>query len=190
MARVLDNRVVDSALDVVRAEPGAAASARAGNKDHVTRRIATTRFGALEVDVNLVITFPEGLIGFETCREFVVIRHDDTGAFRWLQSLDNPGVAFPVAEPLTFRPDYAPTISDGDARTLRLRRDTPILLFAVVSVPGPDPATVTANLLAPLVINGESRQGRQVVIQDDGFTTRHGLIAELGRAATLPATGP
>ncbi len=189
MARVLDKRVIDPALDVAReGAANALPEAVACNAEVVARRYATTRFGTIDVDLDLVISLAEGMIGFERCRDYVVVRHDDNSAFRWLQSLEEPSVAFPVVEPFSFRPDYAPTISDSDARMLGLKQDTPTLLFVVVSVPGNDPRAMTANLLAPLVINGLTRHGKQVIVQDEGYTTRHEVLKELQRTSTLPAS--
>jgi flagellar assembly factor FliW len=185
MARVLDKDVVNRGLDLACEGGESRAPAPAGDGEVVARRFASSRFGTIDVDVDLVIVFADGLIGFESCREYVVVRHDDTSAFRWLQSLDEPGVAFPIVEPTLFRPDYAPTISDTDARTLNLKQDTPTLLFSVVSVPAHDPQAMTANLLAPLVINGDTRQGKQVIVQDEGYGTRHDVLRELARAAAL-----
>ncbi len=189
MARVLNKRVVDPGLDVGRERAADAEGADVLHSVEITtNRFATTRFGVIDVDRDLVIGFAEGLIGFENCRQYVVVRHDDKSAFRWLQSLDEPGVAFPIVEPFSFRPDYAPTISDTDARMLSLSSDSPTLLFVVVSVPNQDPRAMTANLLAPLVINGETRQGKQVIVQDEGYSTRHDVVSELARTATLPTS--
>jgi len=189
MAKVLDKRVINRGLDVACTEAAETLSAvEPAVPEIVTRRFATTRFGTIDVDLDLVVVFPDGLIGFETCRDYVVVRHDDRSDFRWLQSLDEPAVAFPVVEPFAFRPDYAPTISDADARILNLKQETPTLLFVVVSVPGLDPKAMTANLLAPLVINGESRRGKQVIVQDEGYTTRHEILKELQRSAKMPAS--
>ena len=189
MARVLDKRVVNPALDVTREGAPKALQANAeGTVEIVSRRFETTRFVTIDVDLDLVIHLSEGIIGFESCRDYVVVRHDDKSAFRWLQSLQEPGVAFPVVEPFSFRPDYAPTISDTDARMLGLKADTPTLLFVVVSVPGNDPQAMTANLLAPIVINALTRQGKQVIVLDEGYSTRHDLVTEMKRTATLPTT--
>ena len=189
MARVLDKRVVNPALDVTREGAPKALQANAeGTVEIVSRRFETTRFVTIDVDLDLVIHLSEGIIGFESCRDYVVVRHDDKSAFRWLQSLQEPGVAFPVVEPFSFRPDYAPTISDTDARMLGLKADTPTLLFVVVSVPGNDPQAMTANLLAPIVINALTRQGKQVIVLDEGYSTRHDLVTEMKRTASLPAT--
>ena len=189
MARVLDKRVVNPALDVTReGAPKALLTSGAGDAEIISRRFETTRFGTIEVDLDLVIHLSEGIIGFESCRDYVVVRHDDKSAFRWFQSLQEPGVAFPVVEPFSFRPDYAPTISDTDARMLGLKADTPTLLFVVVSVPGNDPRAMTANLLAPIVINAPTRQGKQVIVQDEGYSTRHNLVTEMKRGSTLSST--
>lgn len=188
MARVLDKRVVNPGLDVASERTESAqVVATSETSEIVSRRFATTRFGVIDVDADLVIVLLEGMIGFECCREYVVVRHDDNSAFRWLQSLDEAAVAFPIVEPFTFRPDYAPTISDSDARMLNLKQDTPTLLFVVVSVPGRDPRAMTANLLAPVVINGDTRYGKQVIVQDDGYSTRHEIVKELQRTAGAPA---
>ncbi len=150
------------------------------------KRLLTTRFGTIEIDEELVITLAEGVIGFEACRQFIVIHSDDETAFRWLQSLDEPAVAFPVVEPCDFRPDYAPTISDSDAALLGLNAATPTLVFAIVTIPKNNPRGLTANLLGPLIINALTRQGKQVIVQDDEFTTRHLIVDELKRTASLP----
>jgi flagellar assembly factor FliW len=155
----------------------------------VAKRLLTTRFGTIEIDEELVITLSEGVIGFEACRQFIVIHSDDETAFRWLQSLDEPAIAFPVVEPCDFRPDYAPTISDSDASLLGLNATTPALVLSIVTIPKNNPRDMTANLLGPLVINALTRQGKQVIIQDEEFTTRHLIVDELKRKASLfPAT--
>jgi flagellar assembly factor FliW len=144
-----------------------------------TFRTWTSRFGELEIDAELVIDIPDGLIGFERSKRFVVITPDQGGSFRWFQSLDDGAIAFPIVEPWQFKADYAPTISDSDARMLGLSHDTPKLVFSVVTVPKSDPRAMTANLLAPLIINASTRRGRQVIVTDDHYTTRHSILEEM-----------
>jgi Uncharacterized protein conserved in bacteria len=142
----------------------------------------TSRFGDLCVDEELVIGMPHGLIGFEQCRRFVVVTPNEKSSFRWFQSLDDGSIAFPIIEPNHFKPDYAPTIPDSDARLLGLTEETPKLLFVVVTVPKRDPHSMTANLLAPLIINAATKVGRQVIVTDDQYTTRHSIMEEMERA--------
>lgn len=178
---ILDKRATDTELDVaccnMASSPEWQESARL--------QVHTTRFGKLETDEGLVITIADGLIGFENCRRFVVVRPSETSAFRWLQSLDEPAMAFPIVEPVEFRPDYAPTIADSDAQALELRPEIPTLLFVIVTVPAHNPRAITANLLGPIVINALTRRGKQVIIQDDGYSTRHSIVDELMRMAAI-----
>lgn len=185
MVMILDKTKLDVSLDVRRNR--AAEASNSANQG--TRRLAygegaktvveTSRFGLLEVDPDLVLTFADGIIGFEGCCRYIVVRHQDDSAFRWLQSLDEAHVAFPVVEPGEFCAHYAPTISDADARGLGLTGEIPTLLLAIITIPPRSPRDMTANLLAPLVINGLTRRGKQVIVQDEGFTTRHKIIDEI-----------
>jgi len=143
----------------------------------------TTRFGAIDVAEDLIITLPEGIIGFEDCTRFVVLHVDDKSPFRWLQSLDDGAVAFPVIEPWNFKADYSPSISDSDAGRLGLTADSPKLVFAIVTVPRKNPRSMTANLLGPLVINPITRQGKQVIVTDEHYTTRHSIMEEINKKA-------
>ena len=187
MAITLDRCVADKALAVARERmtdgEDSVLEVTAPPADLNARFIDSTRFGRLEVEEDIVITFPEGVIGFETCRRFVVVRHEENSAFRWIQSLEVPSLAFPVIEPNQVRPDYAPTISDADARALDMFSDSDALLFTIVTVPPLDPRKMTVNLLAPLVVNALTRQGRQVIVQDEEYTTRHSVVEELERTA-------
>ena len=150
-----------------------------------SKRLLTTRFGTIEIDEEIVITLAEGIIGFEACRQFMVIQGNDGAGFRWLQSLDEPAIAFPVVEPCDFRPDYAPTINDADALLLGLKSEIPTLVFAIVTIPKHNPRGITANLMGPIVVNALTRQGKQVIVQDEEFSTRHLIVDELKRTATL-----
>ncbi len=171
---ILDNRIDTPTIEVqMDSNPAAEPAARQ------TERVPTTRFGTLEVERDLVITFPEGMIGFEKMRRFAVLHSDLQSAFRWLQSLDEPSLAFPVLSPGIFRSGYSPTIPDSDARFLGLDHSTPALVFVVVTIPHGNPREMTANLLGPLVINPLTRRGKQVIVQDEGYTTRHRVMDEL-----------
>lgn len=153
------------------------------NPTQTTIHVETTRFGAIDVEKDLLIELPGGLIGFEDCTRFVVIHQDENSPFRWLQSLDDGAVAFPIMDPWQFRPDYAPSISDADAAELGLTPEKPKLVFAIVTVPLNNPRGMTANLLSPVVINPLTRQGKQVIVLDECYTTRHNILEEMLRAA-------
>lgn len=180
MVMVLDKQVNNAAIYGVSMEGKEVAQETCVTSiASATLCVETTRFGTLEVASDLVLTFPEGLIGFEMFTRYTVVSTDDQGALRWLQSLDEPALAFPIIQPGIFRPDYTPTISDQDARFLGLTPEIPALVFAVVTVPPGRPREMTANLLGPLVINPLTRVGKQVIVQDERYSTKHYIMEEI-----------
>ena len=156
----------------------------------LTLNIPTTRFGTLEVASDRVVTFPDGVIGFENFKRFTLVQQAGQAAFRWLQSLDEPQVAFPLMEPGAFRPDYRLRLSESDTNTLRLDTLTKPQIYAILTIPQGNPRGMTANLLAPLVINSSTQLGKQVIVMNEEFTTRHEVVRELERAAAKKSGSP
>lgn len=154
---------------------------------HRTLRVATTRFGPVDVGENEVITFPNGLIGFEQFRSFVLLNVQETSPIQWLQSVEDGSLAFPVVNPWDVRPDYAPLISDADAQALGLDEDTPRGVLTILTIPRTDPRAITVNLLGPIVINLSTRTARQVVVENEEYTTRHRIVEGPAEAAAKQA---
>jgi len=137
----------------------------------------TTRTGkVIEVEERQRVTFPQGLLGFETLKDYVLY-DAERPPFCWLQSLDNERIAFVLINPFLFRPDYELHIGNGDLAQVGIERPQDALVFAVVTIPrgGGSP---TANLQGPLLINRETRQGFQAVLADGRWETRHDIMAE------------
>ena len=136
--------------------------------------VKTTRFGELDVDPCRVISVPRGLIGFPPDQRFILIDHPNEGPFRWLQSLDDPALAFVVVDPLVHFPDYSVEISDEDALRLGIRSVEDAQILTTISI-RPALGEVTANLLGPIAIGVESRLAAQVILDGDRYSTRHAL---------------
>lgn len=136
--------------------------------------INTTRFGELEVDPCTVITVPKGLIGFPPNQRFVLIDHPNGGPFHWLQSIDDPALAFVVVDPLLHFPDYSVEITDEDADSIGVCSPEDAQILTTISI-RPALGEVTANLLGPIAIGVRSRLGAQVILDGDRYTTRHAL---------------
>ena len=65
-------------------------------------QISTTRFGTIAVDVDDLVHFPHGLIGFEESRHWVLLADPANTAVGWLQSADRPSTALAVVSPRRF----------------------------------------------------------------------------------------
>jgi flagellar assembly factor FliW len=146
--------------------------------------IETTRFGALPIDENQVITFPKGLPGFEDCRRFTLVPHpvtdgDQPSPFEWLQSVEDGALAFLAMDPRLVFPHYEPALPPAELEDVALAGRAArgeAQLYALLTVPKGDPCAVTANLMAPVVINAQARLAKQIVIASDEYGLRHRLI--------------
>jgi flagellar assembly factor FliW len=144
----------------------------------MTMTITCARFGSIEYTPEDVVTLPEGLLGFPSHREYLIINHKDGSSFRWLQSVDDPKVAFLVTDPANIAEDYAPAMPKGLAENLDLAEETPRIVYAIVSIPPGKPQEMTVNLAGPIVINAEKRIAQQVVVEDPQWSTKHRMIPE------------
>lgn len=144
--------------------------------------IETSRFGALDVEERKVITFPDGMPGFERHRLFTVVPHHnaDSGKgspFVWLQSLEDGDLAFLAMEPHQAFPDYAPRVPRAELESLALTEEAARpRLYSLLTIPSGDPAGITANLMAPVVINSRARLAKQIVLNTDQYGLRHRLL--------------
>lgn len=135
-------------------------------------KIQTTRFGNIEINEASVIDAPEGILGFESCRRFVLLEDRPDSRFKWLQALDQPDTAFIVVNPMDFFPDYEVTITDEQADSLYLRDAADAVMLTTVTV-GREPDSITTNLMGPIVINAKALHARQIVLDDERYGAKH-----------------
>ncbi|MGE5594362.1 MAG: flagellar assembly protein FliW [Betaproteobacteria bacterium] len=112
------------------------------------------------------IVFEDGILGFEDVREYELLEPEERGPFRWLRATSER-LAFIVVDPLLFWPDYDPDIADACPDLSGADRNE-LFLYVIVTVPD-NPLLATANLFAPLVVNGRTGKGRQVPLRGSGF---------------------
>jgi flagellar assembly factor FliW len=141
-------------------------------------QIATTRFGALEIQEEQIIHMPSGIIGFPDQRKYVLLEQKKGSLFMWLQSVDNGALAFVLIDPLLFKPDYKVEIGTEDAEELGLKNggdEAQIMAIVNILKRGEDgkPTAMTANLLGPIVINPEKKLAKQVVLYDGQYSHRY-----------------
>ncbi len=122
--------------------------------------VQTTRFGQVESSQEQVITFPQGLIGFEASRHWLIIPDPENSDVAWLQSLTQAQVALPLISPRKFAHDYKVAIPSRQLAPLHLRSSDRVYVLNVLSKSG---KTLTANLRSPVVINLTKRLACQVI---------------------------
>lgn len=143
-------------------------------------KINTSRFGEVEINEGDMISLPEGLIGFPELNQFILLDHDNDSPFKWLQSTSDPTMAFIVISPLSFRPDYMVEVTEEEVAALKLTNPNEAVISVIVTIPM-DPKKMSANLKAPLVFNLTNRIGKQVVLKDPQYQTKHFIMEEMKR---------
>lgn len=138
-------------------------------------QVDSTRFGSFEVEEEIVLSFPQGMIGFPNHRDYVLIKQREDSVFLWLHSTTDASLAFPVVLPWAFYWDYEVKLSDDDLATIDVENASQISILCVVNV-GSDVRKGTINLFSPIVINNDNRCARQVINTADGYSTRDRLF--------------
>ena len=150
-------------------------------RERIMNQVATKYFGKLEYNEDSIVQFPDGIPGFEDQRGFLVVQQPATKPLIFLQSLTKPEVCFIALPTQAACADYRLSIPAEDLEAMGLSParqpviGQEVLCLTIISV-GED-ASVTANLLAPLVINIQTRRGRQPIMSESDYSHRHPLDA-------------
>ena len=136
-------------------------------------KITTRIFGEVEIEDSKIITFPNGIIGFPDLKKFTLMHDEEQGSssIKWLQSIEEPGFAMPVMDPLVVCPDYSPEIDKTKIEDVGNLNDDDILVLVTVTVPH-DLAKMTVNLMGPFVINVKDMKGTQAIVENDNYPVK------------------
>ncbi len=139
-------------------------------------KIQTSRFGEIEIDNSLLFNFVSPIIGYSDYKKFILVDYRPDSPFKWLQSVENKDLAFPITLCSYFNIDYQFEISDEDAETLGVKSADEILAINIVTIPQINPQGATINLLAPIVINTTNNNAMQIILKDSKLPVRHPLF--------------
>ena len=145
--------------------------------------VESTRFGKLEVPSDKIVRMEKPILGFESLRSFCLVEIRDLSPFLWMQSTENPSVAFLVVNPLVFFPDYRIEINSNEIAELKVREAELIETYVIVTVPD-DPQGMSVNLQGPILINTENRLAKQLVLVDSNYRVKHYVMRALERMRT------
>ena len=139
--------------------------------------VQTKYFGILSCPEEEVFDFPRGLPAFEDEKRFVLIELPENAPLVFLQSLTQATLCFLAFPILVADRDYQLAVSAEDLVALDLDRGRQpelgreVLVLALVSLHGG--FSVTANLMAPVVLNLETRRGLQAIRPDRLYSHQH-----------------
>lgn len=131
-----------------------------------------TRFGTFQAEWKDIISFPEGIPGFEHCHHFALLSSPDLDPVHCLHNVEGPPVSFLAIDPRLVLPTFRSALSDTD-RTRLGGDESTLLWLALLTIDADGSASV--NLRAPVVINGQRMIGYQIVPRDAVYPMRHPL---------------
>lgn len=132
-------------------------------------KAATRLFGEIEIDESKIITFEDGIIGFPDMKKFTLIFDEEKEgrpSISWLQSMDEPEIAFPVMDPLFACETYNPSVEEELLKNLGTIKEDNLYVLVTVTVPQ-NIKELAVNLKAPIVINTDTRKASQIIVEDD-----------------------
>ncbi len=137
--------------------------------------IETEYFGRIEISDDDIMTFPEGIPGFEELKRFTLLSiGEDFVNFFLLQSVDRPEISFIVTGMFVIYNGYEVHIEDDDLELLGITSPDTVLTLAIAVIPE-DPKDIRVNLKAPVIINVDKKLGKQILQQNESLPIRYYL---------------
>lgn len=138
--------------------------------------LANAKFGEVTVEAKSILTFPDGVPGFERCKQFGLVSVEEEAPFLRLLSIDEPAVGFVILNPMLIWEDYNPQIGHEDLEGLEIESADDLEIHCIVTL-SEVAEKVTANLKGPIAINTRTMKARQMILVDDRYNTKHSLLA-------------
>ena len=133
-------------------------------------RKINTRFGQVEYDPSNLLHFPAGMIGFPTLHDFIVMPNKKEGPLFWIQSVDDPAIAFVLTDPSNFFLDYHVQPDASERNSLQITEDDECFVLSVVTVPKDQ--KITLNLAAPILFSPRTNRAIQVILENTEFQSK------------------
>ncbi|QZY54318.1 flagellar assembly protein FliW [Crassaminicella profunda] len=140
--------------------------------------LTTKHFGEIEIDEEKIITFEEGILGFEDIKKYTVIVNPDKEVpFHWLQAVEYSDLAFVITNPFVFKKDYDFEIPEKVIEQLAIEKEEDVMIFSIAVVPE-DMKKMTINLRGPLIMNIKNKKGKQIVLDTEKYSLKHCIFEE------------
>ncbi|MFB3901873.1 MAG: flagellar assembly protein FliW [Acidobacteriota bacterium] len=141
----------------------------------MSREVATGRFGNVRYEDRDVIRMVAGMPGFESLRQFLLIDSTEYEPVKFLQSLEEPRISFPLIDPRLVRSDYRVSLDAAQQESLGLDHPGEGLVYSILTL-GDNPAEVTANLFAPVVINLATMKAAQIILFESEYSVEEPVL--------------
>lgn len=141
-------------------------------------KLNTARFGEIEIEEKRIFNFVMPIIGFDMLHKFIILDPNKDTLFKWLQSIEDPTLAFPIISVSALNLDYTIDLPDNIVETLDIKNVESLLVMNITSIPQDNPKGTTINLLAPLIFNLDNQNAAQVVLSGSGYDISYPMFKE------------
>jgi len=142
-------------------------------------KINTVRFGEIDIEEDRIFDFKLPIIGFGELRKFIILDTSSDSFFKWLQSTEDPSLAFPIISVFSMNVQYSIDLPDEVVEKLNITNVESILVMNIASIPQDNPQGTTINLLAPLIFNIENQCAGQVILSGSGYDISFPLFKKI-----------
>lgn len=132
-------------------------------------KIQSKFFGEVEIKASQIISFENGIPGFEEYNKFVLLNFEDTENLKCLQSLDDSNICLVMISPWNYFKDYEIELSADDLKELEIQNEQDVAVYNVITT---REERITTNLVAPIVINVLNNIGKQIILSNTKYSIR------------------
>ncbi len=137
--------------------------------------LKTRLFGEIKVKDEEVINFTKPILGFDDCRQYLLMESESIFPTFWLQSINDPNLAFPVISPFSVDESYSIDLEALDLDDIRLKSIDDALVLTLMVVPQTI-SSIRTNLRAPIIYNPEKKVAKQLILYDEKYPIHFYII--------------
>ena len=134
----------------------------------MTMLLKTQNFGEIEIREEEIIEFTKPIVGFDDYKQYILLSKESIFPTFWLQSVDNPKLAFPVVSPFFVDENYSIKLQPHDFEDIHLKEFEDVLVLTLLVVPQ-DVSLMRTNLRAPIIYNPVKKRAKQVILQEEKY---------------------
>ena len=138
-------------------------------------KFKTTCNGEIEYSDKDILTFKKGIPGFTNLHNFVITDIEGNDVFKLFQSLDDPDIGLVIISPFDVLKEYEVKLNEEITKELSIEKPEDVILYNVVNV-NSDIKKITANLMAPIVINITNNYGEQLILEKSNYKIKQPIF--------------
>ncbi len=139
--------------------------------------LKTKVHGDIEYEEKDVLTFNKGILGFENLNKFILVDLKEFEPFKLFHSLENDEVGIIVISPYDFFEKYKVKLTNEVIKNLQIENPEDVFIVTTVTL-NSDVKKITTNLQGPIIINGKTKLGEQMIIDNAKYKVKEPLIKE------------